>query len=115
MFIAYELSLEVIRGLRDVVPRIRKHNADLANQIVRAASSVTLNLNEGRKRFGGDRTNHYRYASGSASEVLAALDTADAWGWLTDSREVREKLDHLLAILWKLTSASAPTAAVAAG
>ncbi len=103
MFIAYETALDVIRQLRHVVPQIRKHDADLAKQMTRAANSVTLNLNEGRKRFGQDRVQFYRIADGSASEVLAALDTADAWGWTTDASGARAKLDHLMAMLWKLT------------
>jgi four helix bundle protein len=103
MFHAYQIALDVIASLRSVVPEIRKHDADLTKQMVRAASSITLNLNEGSRRAGLDRKHHYRIAAGSASEVVAVLDTAAAWGWTVSGDPAREKLDHLLAILWKLT------------
>ena len=38
----------------------------------------------------------------SASEILTALDTADAWGWIVDARKARAILDRLLALLWRL-------------
>src|SRR4051794_26244542 len=43
MFIAYEVSLELITSLRRVVPAIEQHDRDLGDQIRRAASSVSLN------------------------------------------------------------------------
>ena len=103
MFHAYQIALDAIGCLRSVVPEIRKHDADLAKQMQRAASSITLNLNEGSRRFGLDRKHHYRIAAGSASEVIAVLDTASAWGWTVNGDPAREELDHLLAILWKVT------------
>jgi hypothetical protein len=53
MFIAYEVSLELIRSLRDIVPKIKKFDRDLADQIHRAATSVTLNLGEGSRNTAG--------------------------------------------------------------
>src|SRR5262245_11964949 len=103
MFIAYNTSLELIRSLRQVVPQIQRHDSDLAKQMRRAVSSVSLNLNEGRKRVGQDRLHFYRMADASASEVLAGLDVADAWGGSTDASAARGHLDHLMAMLWNLT------------
>ena len=45
----------------------------------------------------------YRIAQGSALEVRAALDVAQAWGFLESSAEVEAQLDQLLAMLWTLT------------
>lgn len=101
-FQAYALALEAIRQLVPLVTAIKHHDADLAKQIRRAASSVTLNLKEGSRRRGEDRTYHYSVAAGSADEVLGGLDTSDAWGWTHGAADVRETYDHLLAILWKL-------------
>ena len=106
MFLAYEIGLDVIRQLRWIVPVIARHDADLAKQMKRAANSVTHNLNEGRKRRGQDRIHHYAIAAGSASEVLAGLDNAEAWGYPVNSAAARQRLDHLMAILWKLTNGS---------
>ena len=104
MFIAYEVSLEAIRSLRAVVPQIERNNRDLADQIVRAASSVSLNLSEGQRLTKGNKHKHYSIAHGSANEVRAALRTAIAWGWLEDASEALGKLDRLLALLWRLTN-----------
>jgi four helix bundle protein len=106
-FIAYDVTKELIVSLRDVVPIIAKSNKDLADQVYRAASSVLLNLAEGQKFQNGNRKKHYEIAHGSANEVKAALDTAEAWGWIQTRGAERELLDRVLALLWKLTRAEA--------
>jgi four helix bundle protein len=103
MFIAYEVSLEVVTSLRSVVPKIERHDRDLADQLKRAASSVVLNLSEGQRLTKGNKPKHYSIAHGSANEVKAALQTAIAWGWIENASEPLEKLDRLLALLWRLT------------
>jgi len=103
MFIAYEVSLEVITSLRSVVPLIERQDRDLADQLKRAASSVALNLAEGQRLTKGNKPKHYAIAHGSANEVRAALQTALAWGWLEDASEALAKVDRLLALLWRLT------------
>src|SRR5262249_16608752 len=85
MFVAYEVSLEVIRNLRDVVTAVKRFDPDLADQMRRAASSVSLNLGEGAKRTAGNQRQHYEIAHGSANEVKACLDVADAWGYVAAS------------------------------
>ena len=42
-------------------------------------------------------------AHGSAGELLAALDVADAWGWEVECTHARAVLDRELALLWGLT------------
>jgi four helix bundle protein len=105
MFIAKEVSLEVIVSLRTVVPRIESNDRDLADQIRRAATSVALNLSEGQRSLKGNKAKHYAIAHGSANEVLAGLRTAVAWGWITEqgASDAFGKLDRLLALLWRLT------------
>ncbi|HTL38198.1 MAG TPA: four helix bundle protein [Kofleriaceae bacterium] len=103
MFIAYEVSLEAIKSLRFVVPRIEAHDRDLADQIRRAASSVVLNLAEGQRLTKGNKPKHYAIAHGSANEVRAGIKTALAWGWIEDASEPLAVLDRLLALLWRLT------------
>jgi len=71
----------------------------------RATHSVALNLNEGNRRIGKDRLHLFRIAAGSAAEIQAGLDVADAFGLATgNSEEPRVLADRLLAILWRLTS-----------
>ena len=103
MFIAYEVSLEVITSLRGVVSQIERHDRDLADQIRRAASSVALNLMEGQRLTKGNKPKHYAIAHGSANEVKGGLQTAIAWGWIEDASEPLSRLDRLLALLWRLT------------
>jgi len=102
MFIAYEVSLAVIKSLRAVLPQIERHDRDLADQIKRAASSVALNLAEGQRLTKGNKPKHYAIAHGSANEVRAAIHTAIAWGWIDDGAEPLAALDRLLALLWRL-------------
>ena len=104
-FFAHELSLDIVRRLRPVVRILRHHNADLARQIVKAASSASLNIPEGNRREGKDRKYHFRVAAGSTDEARGVLLTSIAWNFLKEAQTevVLDKLDHLLAILWKLT------------
>ncbi len=101
-FVAYETALEMLRALAPVVVQLKRHNADLADQVVRAGSSVTLNLSEGSGRRGRDRKRFFQFAQGSAKEIRGALDTADAWGWRVESARARVLLDRVLALLWGL-------------
>jgi len=109
-FIAYDVTKELVVALRPVVPTIAKHNKDLGDQLYRAASSILLNLAEGQKFTNGNRRKHYEIAHGSANEVRAALDTAEAWGWLAARGPEHELLDRVLALLWKLTRSEAARA-----
>ena len=103
MFVAYTVAIELIHDLRDLVPVIKRHDRDLADQIHRAATSVALNLSEGRCLTAGNQRRHYELAHGSASEVKGALDLAEAWGWAPDDSDVRRDLDRLLGLCWGLT------------
>jgi four helix bundle protein len=103
VFIAYEVSLDLIRELRTVVPVIQRHDRELAVQLRTAASSITLNLAEGQRSGGGNQKRHYEIAHGSANEVKGALAVAEAWGWLDEAPRARQILDRLLALLWRLT------------
>ena len=103
MFIAYEVSVQLVTSLRELVPVIERSDRDLADQMRRAASSVVLNLAEGQRSAKGNKHKHYAIAHGSANEVKAALELAQAWGWIEGAREARAILDRLLALLWRLT------------
>lgn len=103
MFVAYEVSLDLIRALRPIVESIETRNRDLADQLQRAASSVSLNLGEGARSQKGNKAKHYGYAHASANEVRAALQTAEAWGLLRDVDAALAILDRLMGLLWGLT------------
>jgi four helix bundle protein len=104
VFVAFEVALEVIRSLRDVVAKIRRHNRRIADQIVESASSIASNVEEGNRRVGKDRVYLFRVAAGSAAETRAHLRVAHAWGWVesTDIAPALEHLDRELRLLWGL-------------
>ena len=104
-FIAFELSLEIIAGLREIVAVVRRCNVKIADQIVSAASSVAANVAEGNRREGKDRIHFFRIAAGSAAETRAHLRVAQAWGWIgaRDIGTVLAMIDRELRLLWGLT------------
>ncbi len=105
MFDALEVSLELVRSLREPLSVVRSRDPQLFDQIRRAATSVVLNLAEGRRRLGRDRLNHWRIASGSVDEVRAALRLASAWGDLDPERSATSVrlADRVAAMAWRLT------------
>ena len=80
-------------------------NAELRNQLQRAASSVVLNLAEGSGRVGKDRMHFYRIAYGSCRECQAAVEIVGRTGLAQAAlvSQWREEFDRLGAILWRLT------------
>ena len=104
-FHALELALSVISSLRRLLPTIRSRDPRLASQIRDAGSSMALNLGEGNRRRGLDRTHLFRIASGSAEEVRTALRVSLAWGYLGEKAvaEALGRIDGLQAMLWTLT------------
>ena len=99
------LGLESIATLRPMVARIRRHDRSLAVQLVRAASSLALNLGEGEYSDPGTRRARYCNAAGSANETRTALAVAVAWGYLSaeQAEPASCRLDRVIAMLWRLT------------
>ena len=104
-FDSYRVALELIRALVPVASQLRVHDRALVDQLRRAASSVALNIAEGGRRQGRDRTHLWRVAAGSTSEVVAVLDVAAAWGCVPTStaEQARALADRVLAMLWRMT------------
>jgi four helix bundle protein len=103
-FEAYDVSLALIRSLRDSLVKIAQHDRNLADQIRRAAASVPLNLREGRGRVGRDRLHLWRVA-GSAEELVAAAQVAEAFGYVDDGElaDAVALANRVLAMCWRLT------------
>jgi four helix bundle protein len=100
-----ELTLELIRTLKPLVPRIRRHERSLADQLVRAASSIALNIAEGQYSDPGNRRARFYSAAGSANETRAALGVAIAWGYFAeaDAQPAAALLERIVPMLWKLS------------
>jgi four helix bundle protein len=103
--VAEEVAFEIIGSLREALARLARVNAGLADQAMRAMTSVALNIGEGKRREGRDRVQHYRIAAGSAGELVNALKIAVAVGQLQASQLATgfALLDRELALLWGLT------------
>lgn len=101
----HSTAIETIELLRPLMPRIKRHDLALARQITRSASSIALNIAEGELSVAGTRRQRYLSAAGSASETRSALRVAQAWGYIAprDCSAVLAQLEHVIAVLWKLT------------
>ena len=104
-FQAFEIAIQMVASLKEPLAVIAQRDAELASQLRRAATSVPLNLAEGRRRVGKDRLHLFRIASGSSDEVTACLRVAAAFGYLPEA-SVAEALgfaDRVRGIVWSLT------------
>jgi four helix bundle protein len=78
--------------------------APVADQVVRSATSIPLNLAEGNGRLGRDRVHHYRIAYGSALETVTALQLLGDLGAVPETHlaECLAVLDSVKAITYRL-------------
>lgn len=100
-----EMSLELIDALVPLMPRIKRHDKSLEDQLRRAASSIGLNLAEAAGSDPGNKRARFHTAAGSARETQHALRQAIAWRYVT-AREAERALGlvrRVVAILWRVT------------
>ena len=94
---------------RDLVNRIRVHDASLGSQLRRSAQSVALNTAEGMAAKGGVRRNAYATALREARECSAAIEVAVRWGYVPAvSAEVVDQLEKIQGTLGRLTVPAKP-------
>jgi four helix bundle protein len=106
MLVAYEVAIDLVRDLRPLVEQIRKHDNNLAKQLVDAMNSTVQNLSEGAVHRGGNKRAKFEIAHGEANEVNGSLDLALAWGYIPDDARAataHARLRRLLALCWGLT------------
>jgi four helix bundle protein len=105
--IAYTVALEAAAETLALVKKVPAPFRSLADQVIRAASSVPANLAEGHGRFGRDRMNHWRIAYGSAKEVDAFVRLLATSGSIEAERAAAalELFDRVRALTWKLIHA----------
>ena len=102
--IAYRKALEAAGIALALVIRVPAPLKSLADQVVRAASSVPANLAEGHGRFGRDRIYHWRIAYASAKEVDSHLRLLAQAGAIDISRvgTALQLFDEVRAMTWRL-------------
>ena len=100
----YSVAIEMIRELRPLMERIRTRDSNLGDQLRRAATSIPLNLHEGAYSQGGNARARFHTALGSAAEVRACLDVAEALGYVASiDAGLRDTLDRVIATLHQLS------------
>jgi four helix bundle protein len=102
--IAHRKALEAAGIAISMVLRVPAPLRSIADQVIRAASSVPANLAEGHGRFGRDRLQYWRIAYGSAKEVDTHLRLLVAAGAVDPAaaRRALGLLDEVRAITWRL-------------
>ncbi|AKU99816.1 hypothetical protein AKJ09_06480 [Labilithrix luteola] len=96
----HQTAIGLIADVAPIAAAIALHDRDLASQLRRALSSVTLNIAEGSGQIGGRRRNHYAIALGSAKEAHCALETGKAWGYIDGIPDtVRERFNAVIGTL----------------
>ena len=101
----YHVAIEMVAGVSGLARRIARWDRDLARQLRRASTSVPLNIAEGVHSRGGNQTARFHDAMGSARETMAALEVSVAAGYIeaASTTVLLDRLDHIVATLWKLT------------
>ena len=99
----YDDALWMVREVYAVAKVVERHDGDLARQMRRSSSSVVLNLSEGCYSRKGSRIARWSDAMGSANETRSALQVAEAVQLAQPRAELLDRLDKLVATLWKLT------------
>ena len=101
----YPFIIETLRLLAPIFREIARHDADLARQGRRAASSVALNTAEAIGQSGGNERARFRTAHGEAHEVRGCLDVAEAFGYIAPVDPIlRDRLDRIAATLFRLAT-----------
>ncbi|MDI1447029.1 four helix bundle protein [Polyangium sp. 6x1] len=98
------MAIEMLRTLRPVIERVGTKDPNLGDQLRRAATSIALNLGEGAYSQGRNARARWYTAMGSASEVRACLEVAEALGYIEKvDTNLLDTLDRIVATLHRLT------------
>jgi four helix bundle protein len=78
----YKIAIQLCRDCVPFIAAIASHDRNLADQLRRAVTSVALNIAESDGQSGGHRRQRRLTALGSAREVHACLEIAEALGYI---------------------------------
>ena len=99
----YEVVLAMAGDAAGLAELIERRDSDLGRQLRRAMHSVALNIAEGAGNTAGHKRQRYQTALGSAREVLASVQVAQAMRYLgTVDARVLDRMDHVIATLGRL-------------
>ena len=99
----YPVILDWVASLRPVIRAVGGHDADLASQLRRSATSVCLNTAEGMGATGRSKRQCYRVALREMREALAAIDIAGRLGYVDlPDAAASDRQSHIVATLVRL-------------
>jgi len=99
----YRLAIEFMGRSVAIAARVPRQRWFMADQLLRAASSVPLNIAEGASEYkAAEKARFYRIGRRSAAECAACLDVLQEMG-LLKTEENESAKNHLLNIAGKLT------------
>lgn len=106
MLSIYTDSISIVKLVGRTYHQIAKHDPDLARQMRRAVSSITLNIAEGAAMTGGNQRQRYITALGSAKETRACFDIAEALDYIPpmsdeDVQHFRKVIGVLVRNIWR--------------
>ena len=104
----YPVVLELVNKLAPLLPVLRSRSSTLGDQLERSLISIPLNVAEGAYSRGKNRQARYHSALGSAREVLACFETAEALGWVGPLEpELARLFHHVIGTLVRLVEPKA--------
>jgi four helix bundle protein len=102
--IAHEKALEAAGDAVTLVMKVPAPLKSIADQVIRAASSVPANLAVGQGRSGRDRLHFWRIAYASAKEVDSHMRLLARAGGINRTKALRalSTFDEVRAMTWRL-------------
>ena len=101
----YQVSLELVILISDVVEQLPRGKGHLADQLQRAGTSVPLNIAEGAGEDSvNEKARFYRMAKRSATECASIIDVCQRLKLIDEQRYVegRKLLLRIVAMLTKM-------------
>jgi four helix bundle protein len=101
----YQTAVDWVSLAQDIADALPRGKGNLADQLQRASSSITLNIAEGAGEFSGaEKARFYRIAKRSATECAAILDVAKRRSCISDEHrgQGRSLLLRIVGMLVKL-------------
>jgi four helix bundle protein len=101
----YRVAIEFVESANAIIQQLPKGNANLADQLHRASTSIILNIAEGTGEFAkNERNRFYRIARRSATECAGIFDICQKLHLLEEKTlsPARELLLRIVSMLTKM-------------
>src|SRR5215831_17806565 len=88
---AYRASVEFVVLVAKIVEQLPRGRAYLADQLLRAGTSIPLNIAEGAGEYSGsEKSRFYRMAKRSATECASIFDICKQLGMISEELFIKE-------------------------